>query len=148
MTAAAAARVVVGVDGSEGSADALRWAVDHARARGWSVVAVLGWDLMNQRHVDPDVAFDPHFSEADALAALQHDVAAAVGDAAADVECRAVLGRPAEALLEASKGAALLVVGARGLGGFRGLLLGSVSDQVVRHAPCPVVVLRTSTDEG
>jgi nucleotide-binding universal stress UspA family protein len=50
---------------------------------------------------------------------------------------------PAQGLMTAAEGANLLVLGARGRGGFRGLLLGSVSDQLVNHAPCPVTVVRT-----
>ncbi len=52
-------------------------------------------------------------------------------------------GPPAEALLAAAQDSELLVVGSRGLGGFKGLLLGSVSQQVAHHAPCPVVIVRT-----
>jgi nucleotide-binding universal stress UspA family protein len=134
--------VVVGVDGSEGSAEALRWAVAEAETRNWSVEAVAAWELLSQRHVDPAAPFDPSYSEADALDVLRHDVAAALGDRAGRVGCRAVFGLAAPALLEASDHAALLVVGARGLGGFRGLLLGSVSQHCVHHASVPVAVVR------
>ena len=59
-----------------------------------------------------------------------------------DVEARAVHGAPAAVLLEAAANASMLVVGARGVGGFAGLALGSVSQQVLRHAPCTVIVAR------
>lgn len=61
--------------------------------------------------------------------------------AAVSVEGRVVPGPPADALIQQARDANLLVVGTRGLGGFRELILGSVSDQVARHSPCPVVIM-------
>jgi nucleotide-binding universal stress UspA family protein len=58
------------------------------------------------------------------------------------IERKLVQARPAEALLAEAEGADLVVVGSRGLGGFSGLLLGSVSQQVAHHARCPVVIVR------
>ena len=78
-----------------------------------------------------------------ALDELEQHVATAGIDPAVPVTCHVVHRAPARGLIESGEGADLLVVGARGRGGFRGLLLGSVSDQVVRHAPCPVTVIRT-----
>jgi nucleotide-binding universal stress UspA family protein len=74
---------------------------------------------------------------------LTGHVAAAGLDPAVRVTCHVIHKAPAEGLMNAAAGAHLLVVGARGRGGFRGLLLGSVSDQLVHHAPCPVTVVRT-----
>jgi nucleotide-binding universal stress UspA family protein len=73
---------------------------------------------------------------------LSRHVAAAGLDPAVRVACHVVHTSPAQGMIAAAAGADLLVVGARGRGGFAGLLLGSVSDQVVHHAPCPVTVVR------
>jgi len=70
------------------------------------------------------------------------------GDAAAGLDVESVVreGAPAGVLLDEAQDAELLVVGSRGLGGFRGLLLGSVSQQCTHHAPCPVVIVRYVRD--
>ena len=78
--------------------------------------------------------------EAEAVLRKMSDAAPPATDV--EVEWLGVPGNPAEVLIEASKGAALLVVGSRGLGGFMGLLIGSVSSQCVHHAHCPVLVVR------
>lgn len=135
-------RIVVGVDGSEGADRALRYAVDEAERRGGTVDAVLVWALLDQPGVPEERPFDPAFGEAKARAYLDEAVARVVGDhPGVTVNPVVVCDLPARGLLEAAAGADLLVVGARGLGGFAGLLLGSVSQQVVNHAPCPVVVI-------
>ena len=134
--------IVVGVDGSEHSAAALRWAAREAELHGGQLTAVLVWDLFNQRHPDGTRRFDPEYDEAHADAALLAAIEAALGpEAAASVVRRPVCDVPAQGLIEAAKGAALLVVGARGLGGFRGLLLGSVSQQCLHHAPGPIAIV-------
>ena len=142
--------IVVGVDESAGSADALRWAVAEARIRGTDVLAVMAWGFLDQ-HTDALEGFNPEYRESDAEAALEKIVAAALpADQAAGVRRRAVCDLPARALLDVA-GAAdvdtdLLAVGARGLGGFRGLLLGSVSQHCVHHARVPTVVVRSGAD--
>ena len=137
--------VVVGVDGSDGSASALRWAAALAAGNGWGLRAVMAWDLLAQHHAHgASKRFDPDYDEAAAREVLAGYVDDALGGEAV-VEERVVLDLPARALLEAAEGAALLVVGARGLGGFAGLVLGSVSSQVVRHAHSPVVVVPGGT---
>jgi len=144
-------KMVVGVDGSEHSAAALRWAAREAELRGAELTAVLVWDLFNQRHADGSQRFDPAYDSAAADAALEAAVVSALGpDAAATVHRLPVCDVPAPGLIEAAKGADLLVVGARGLGGFRGLLLGSVSQQVLHHAPGALAIVRPdkAADEG
>ena len=147
-------QIVVGVDGSELSEVAVRWAAREAQLRGGdlsALTAVLVWDLFNQRHADGSKRFDPDYDDSKADAALLASLEAALGaDDAASVVRRAVCDVPAQGLLEAAKGTDLLVVGARGLGGFRGLLLGSVSQQCLHHAPGPVAIVRTpgGTDDG
>ena len=135
--------IVVGVDGSETAAAALRWAVREADLHGRRVVAVLSWGFLDQHHAEEGVTFDPEYDEAKARAALDAYVQAAVGpDTAAQVERHTPCDLPAPALVAASADAALLVVGARGLGGFKGLLLGSVSQHCLHHARCPIAIVR------
>jgi nucleotide-binding universal stress UspA family protein len=144
----AAGEIVVGVDGSAGAAAALQWAVHEAGLRNWSVTAVLAWGLLDQFHLVGD-EFDPHYCDSDAEAALDAAVGIAIGiDAARRVRRRVVCDLPARALVEQSRTADLLAVGARGLDGFRSLLLGSVSDQCAHHAVCPVVIVPTARSDG
>jgi nucleotide-binding universal stress UspA family protein len=136
------AEIVVGVDGSAHGAVALRWAAREAEVRGSELVAVLVWDLFNQRHADGTRRFDPEYDERHADEALARIVEDALGaERGATVTRRAICELPAPGLLGAAEGADLLVIGARGLGGFRGLLLGSVSQQVLHHAAMPVAVV-------
>jgi nucleotide-binding universal stress UspA family protein len=135
--------VVAGVDGSEGALRALRWAAEEARLRGARLRAVWVWSYLDQT----GEAFDPSYGEDDARRLLDEAVAAAGVDAGGlDVERRTVCDLPARGLLGAAGDADLLVVGARGMGGFRGLLLGSVSQQVAHHAPCPVVIVPAASE--
>lgn len=141
-------RVVVGVDGSEESVAALALAVQEARWRGAALQVVAAYAYPHAMLVVP-FAPDPPTPEdvqREAAAVIEQAIAAvrATGDDLADLEIeRVTIGGPAaSALMAAADGAALLVVGARGLGGFKGLLLGSVSQQCVQHAPCPVLVAR------
>jgi nucleotide-binding universal stress UspA family protein len=141
-------RIVVGVDGSEGAAHALRWAEAEAAHRKWTVRAVLAWGYLNQHSVTTQ-GFDPDYSAEDAEAALASYVRDALDvDGAAAVERHVVADLAARAILEAAADADLLVVGARGLGGFRGLLLGSVSRQCLHEAKIPVAVIRADTLEA
>ena len=133
-------RIVVGIDGSAASVAALRWAAAEARVRHATLVVAHAWELPPMAVAPFAASIDPVEVEAAAARvvddALEHEDLEGVG-----VE-RAVVGGPAVmSLLELAREATLLVVGARGSGGFAGLLLGSVSEQVVRHAPCPVVVV-------
>jgi nucleotide-binding universal stress UspA family protein len=135
-------QIVVGVDESQGAARALRWAVRQGELHGWSTTAVMAWGLLDQHRPGGDRSFDPQYGEQQAAEALDAIVTEAVVDAAGSVERRVVCDRPAQALLDAAVGSDLLVVGARGLGGFRGLLLGSVSQHCLHHATSPVAVVR------
>ncbi|MPY96073.1 MAG: hypothetical protein GEV08_24340 [Acidimicrobiia bacterium] len=137
-------RIVVGVDGSASAETALRWAVEEADHHGAAVTAVLAWSYLDQRRGEGSQAFDPTYGPEDARGALRGALAA-VG-ASRPVEEQVVNGLPANALLEVGADADLLVVGARGLGGFKGLLLGSVSERVLEQAPCPVAVVRVPGD--
>ncbi len=133
------ARIVVGIDGSEGSLAALAVARQEAALVGAGVEAVMAWDHLDQPGPEP---FDPHFSAEKAQAWLDEVLAGVPADDGPPVTGRAVCGHPAAVLLDAGAGADLLVVGARGHGGFLGLRLGSVSHKVLHHAPCPVLVCR------
>lgn len=134
--------VVVGVDGSPGSLAALRFAVEEARARGALLRAVLAWSIPIGGDLPgalvPDLVADFQREAEQELA----DVLASVDTSRVEIEPVTVEGPAARSLLRASEDAALLVVGSRGRGGFKGLLLGSVSGHCVRHARCPVVVVR------
>lgn len=131
--------VVVGVDGSEHSATALEWAVEEARLRGASLEVLHAWDV-------------PYAAEftfvGDACDAAQRGAVAVVDEMLVvaglepdDVVRTVVQASPVLALTDAAAGADLVVIGSRGRGGFAGLLLGSVSHQVSRHADVPVVVV-------
>jgi nucleotide-binding universal stress UspA family protein len=118
----------------------LRWAQAEADRRATELTAVLAWGLFNQHHIEADAAFDPKYGAADARAALDHALGA-LGDVS-EVRAMVVNDLPARGLVEAGRTAELLVVGARGLGGFRDLLLGSVSHRCLTHSLCPTVVVR------
>jgi len=136
-------RIVVGVDGSQSSKQALRWAVEQAQRTGavvdavacWAYPSMYGWGMTG---VDPELAGATGKMLAQALAEVVGD------DPPVEVEENVLLGNAAEVLLERSRGAELLVVGSRGHGGFSGALLGSVGQHCVQHARCPVVVVRDS----
>ncbi|MEU0397059.1 universal stress protein [Streptomyces sp. NPDC006208] len=141
-----ALHVVVGLDGSPSSHAALRWAVRHASLIGADVVAVAAWDLPGA-HGWSAPAVDTDFDEEAAEQSLVDEVHKVLGESgAAQVRKRLVRGNPVEVLLGESEGAEALVVGSRGLGGFRRTLLGSVSQQCALHATCPVVIVRPTVD--
>ncbi|GHB39308.1 universal stress protein [Streptomyces viridiviolaceus] len=142
-------RIVVGVDGSDSSKQALRWAVRQAELTLGAVEAVTAWDFP-QFHGAlgwlPPSSSDEAAVEGRAREELAAAVAETVGSQPpVEVRAEARYGTPASVLLNASHGASLLVVGSRGLGGFAGLLLGSVAQHCVQHAACPVVVVRDGT---
>jgi nucleotide-binding universal stress UspA family protein len=140
--------IVVGVDGSHHSTRALEWALQEAALRqapltvlSVSPVAASIYGLSAQHYpVDED-------ERAKVQAATQEMVDKAVsaraGQPPAAVTVRVVSGLPADELIKASAGADMLIVGARGAGGFGRLVMGSVSSQVTHHALCPVVIVPT-----
>jgi nucleotide-binding universal stress UspA family protein len=111
--------IVVGVDESQGAAEALRWAAREGARRHWAVTAVLCWGYLDQHHGTRPHAFDPAYTEVPANEALRDIVVRVLGEAAPAVERRTVKDRAARGLLAASADADLLVVGARGFGRFR-----------------------------
>ena len=133
-------RIVVGVDGSEHSRRALRWAVRIAPTIGASVDAVIAWHFpinFGWSYV-PDT-WNP---EADAEKCLADAVEEVFGpQRPADMRLLVREGLAAKVLLDESENASMLVVGSRGHGGFGGLLLGSVSASCAEHATCPVLVV-------
>jgi nucleotide-binding universal stress UspA family protein len=136
------ARIVVGVDGSEGSRHALRWAARQAELTGATLEVVTAWEYpvtYGWVPVPPeDYALEDFAtkSQADAITEV-------LGDKAPATLKRTVLrGHPAEVLVQASEGADLLVVGSRGYGGFTDAMLGSVSTFAIHHAHGPVTVIR------
>jgi nucleotide-binding universal stress UspA family protein len=138
--------IVVGVDGSEHAAKALRWALDEARLRDTDVLAVYAWTMpAPPGHMGfyAEPLQDPAIYQEGAermLEGILDETAPETGGVRLDR--RAVQGSPADELVRAAADAELLVVGSRGHGGFSSLLLGSVSQQCVQHATCPVVVVR------
>jgi nucleotide-binding universal stress UspA family protein len=139
MDVTAPRSIVVGVDESPGAAEALRWAVGEAAVHEAPLRALMAWGYLDQHPTG--APFNPDYDEAVAGAALRKLVADAVGtERAATVDSAVVCDLPANALLHASTN--LLVVGARGHGGFRGLLVGSVSEQVLHHTKVPTAVVR------
>jgi nucleotide-binding universal stress UspA family protein len=137
--------IIVGVDGSEDSRRALRWAIDEAALRGDHITAVHAWDFILP--IGPTgMATAPYVPaidfEAEARTALTNVVKEVAGGRDdPPIEEVVVRGSAAHVLVELSRVADLLVIGSRGLGGFRGLLLGSVGQQCAHHAHCPVVVM-------
>jgi nucleotide-binding universal stress UspA family protein len=137
--------IVVGVDGSKGSQQALEWAMAEARLHSATLRAV--------HVVQPDLLPAYVIGRAGGYAGPTREQQREAGDRLLDealrsaaegvaVERHVVLEEsPAKALIDAAQDADLLVVGSRGLGGFQGLVLGSVGLQCVTHAPCPVVVV-------
>jgi nucleotide-binding universal stress UspA family protein len=133
-------RIVVGADGSQESVAAVRWAWAQAQRTGSALEAVYARE-------DPfGYGGYPLSAEVDwagrSRQLLDETVTSALGEDAATVTRTVTIGHAAKVLTDAADGADLLVVGSRGHGGFAGMLLGSVSQHVVAHSPCPVVVVR------
>ncbi len=142
---AAAGRIVVGVDGSGPSLRALSWAARQALLTGSTLDAVMAWEWPTSYGwaVPVPTDFDP---EEDVRHALESALASVRNDYPdLAIDPRVVHGHPAPILVEASKGADLLVVGSRGHGEFVGMLIGSVSEYCATNGHCPVLVHRART---
>ena len=136
--------VVVGYDGSEASSTALTWALEEARLRALPLHAVRAWKL-STAFAETGVPFGTVPSLAECEEAVTRSLDGALGGLDADgvrLVRHVVHGSGTHVLLAASEVADLLVVGGRGAGGFNGLRIGSVAEQVARHARCTVVVVR------
>jgi nucleotide-binding universal stress UspA family protein len=143
--------IVVGLDGSETSHAALRWAVEEAGLRGTRLVAVLAWAFIPPQPMgDAGMLAMPAGDLAGQLTAERDAANVVVSNAIEslgskpgfEIEQRIVEGDPGEVLVAESKQADLVVVGSHGRSGLTAALLGSVSRHVVDHAACPVVVVK------
>ncbi len=143
--------VVVGVDGSAASTHALSFAFDEASTRGVPLVAVYVWQALPRSNLGPISRW--HYEANEATEEAKRLLAEAVAgwqEKYPDVvvERRALYDfNPAETLVDASSRAGLVVVGSRGLGGFAGLLLGSVGRALVHHGHCPVAIVRVAPSQ-
>ncbi len=149
-------RVVVGVDGSDLSSDATGYAFEQASRRGLGLTVVHAWDAhVYTSAVALSVLVEPWGELVAEQELITSEAIARWAEKFPDVDVRTRVtqGRPADVLVDSSEGAELVVVGSRGRGGFRGLLLGSVSRSVLHRAHCPVAVVRpfspddTDTDD-
>ena len=138
--------VVVGVDGSAASASALLFAVDRAREVGLPLTVVYAWSAFDGSWPRHEAGVVPPLADFERQAADELASYASPAITAEDVvvTTRLVRGGPGSALVEASTTASEVVVGARGRGGFAGVVLGSTSQQLVRHARCTTTVVRSA----
>jgi nucleotide-binding universal stress UspA family protein len=133
-------KIVVGVDGSRSSGQALRWAARQAGLTGGEVHAVTTW------HLPGTSGWDTVLDDVDWADNARQTLATALQEALTPAEVQrihrhVVQGHPARVLVDSAADADLLVVGSRGHGGFTGMLLGSVSLHVIAHAACPVLIV-------
>ena len=142
-------RVVVGVNGSAQNWHVLDRAFEEAEARGTSLVAVHAWHppMHNARIAESVGIVWSELDVARDAVVKQRLEACADRHPGVRVERHVVHGSAAKRLVEFAEGASLLVVGSRGTGGLRGMVLGSTSHEVLRHAPCPVLLVRPSLAE-
>ena len=137
--------VIVGDDGSDCAAAAVREGAAEAVRRGITLHVLRAWSLTSAVRPDdcpPGIVPSMLEFEAATLDAERRRVAELVADVAVDLEVHVVHAAPAKALIAASGTVDLLVVGTRGLGGFKHLVLGSVAEQCLRHASSNVLVVR------
>ena len=146
-------RIVVGVEGSGYARAALIWALEEAQHRS-AVVEVVTCYSPTYVPAAPDLGYVPidPLDLVNEVEKLQGQVIESALEAAGhpEVEVRRTMrkGRPTETLMAIAEGADMLVVGNRGRGGFAGLRLGSVSQAISHHSPCPLVIVRTGLADG
>lgn len=136
--------IVVGVDGSRCSEAALEFAAEEASLHEARLLIVSAWEVPQNVIMVAGAApgiLESFQKEAENIVKQAVARAREVQPAIVSVEGKAINGQPASTLLKEAQDATLVVVGSRGRGGFAGLLLGSVSQQVVHHSPCPVIVV-------
>ena len=142
--------IVVGVDGSKCSHSALRFALDEARIRHAKLRIVVVWRVPLAAYGAGWAPPPPHLAEDSEAAAKEvlEDALRTVKEDAGSKEIESVVreGQPANVLVEESAEAEMLVVGSRGRGGFRELMLGSISQQCAHHARCPVTIVRAGCE--
>ena len=134
--------IVVGIDGSDGGRRALDWAAGEASTRGGAVQAVIAW-TWDGIESGPATPTNPADARARAAAILDREVASVTARRGSSfpLATDVVAGRPADVLAAASRTADLLVLGSHGHGRVRHTVLGSVSEECIRKAACPVVVI-------
>jgi nucleotide-binding universal stress UspA family protein len=136
--------IVVGVDGSEHSEVALRWASTEAHRRGLGLQVVTCWSypMLPWGPYQPPLSGQDFEAEARRIAETEVETVLGADRGSLDVQISVLEGAASLRLLDYDKAADMIVVGSRGRGGFAGLLLGSVSQHLAEHARCPVVIVR------
>jgi nucleotide-binding universal stress UspA family protein len=139
--------IVVGIDGSDPSKAALAWAVREAKLTGAELRVVIAWHVPAMAY-GSGIAMPPDLELEQATREVLDEAVKDVRgqNPSLTVSTSVAKGPAAPALIASAEDATLLVVGSRGHGAFAGMLLGSVSEYCVSHAPCPVVVVRDKTE--
>lgn len=140
--------IVVGIDGSQNARHALDWAMAEAAAHNADLTVITVHPVAASYWSGQPVDYPGDDQQVEHIRKSAQDAVNKASDSLGDrqpksVKVVAVNGLPTKTLMDASESADLLVVGSRGGGGFSSLFLGSVSNQLVHHAKCPVVVVRT-----
>jgi nucleotide-binding universal stress UspA family protein len=136
--------VVVGIDGSEGASPALAFALDEAKLRGEPLRIVSAWEIPPLEYAGATFVPTPDLvagAEEHATGVIRRALETLGADTGVEIETVAVQGHPASVLVEQAADATLLVVGSRGLGGMKSILLGSVSQAAAHQATCPVAIV-------
>ena len=138
-------KIVVGVDGSAGAAEALKWAIEEAKLRGSTLQIVCSWQYPLYVTAEP-IYMPPPDQELviqGATATVQKMIDdAGLAGSGVEFSIETPQGRPGPEMVRLAEDADLMVVGSRGAGALRELLLGSVSHYCAHHSPCPIVLIR------